>query len=330
MQTKHLLLVYTVASFISVTAYEMYQATLADYNFGIALACFQSIMLLVLQWPYPAAERKLLGLIEGFTHYKTGLTLTEAFRLNPKLLSLLGVCSSVRFGLMLPFLSSLDNSLLFIIFFSLSGLLKVPVAMWVFGDQVGSRRLYSVGLILATLGGMAYAINPGQQIAMFNGDWMLLLAVLVRVPLDILESILTRYVATASPTPRRVQAVPVEKIEAIKAIFTIVFGLIVASQTLHVSDPLLPNSRHIVGILWIGVVVTFTSTFSTRLVLKLTHTLTQPIMSLRPMLAFIPFALTYLADGGVSTELFYKLVCLCVILFGTAICLRHGLTHTVS
>ena len=334
MENKRLLYAYTLTSFVSVTAYEVYQATLANYNFGFALVGFQSVALLILRFAYPHVERVLLNSVYSnkpepnsvaFQESdQNSLSLLATVARQPFVVPLLGLINCLRFGLMLPFLQTIDNSLLFIVFFSLSGLLRVPVAMWVFGDRVTNSSLYATGLLLATLGGIAYAVNPLQPLNVFTGNWQLLSAVLIRVPLEIFDSILTRYVAT--PNVSRHRTVPVQSIESVKAIFSILFGLLIGlwMADTHLDVSFIPTGSQWFGILWIGIVVTLTSTFSTRLLIEVTHTVTQPILSARPLLAFIPFAFLYLKGGGSPIDLSYKLICLLVVLAGTMICLRNG------
>ncbi|WP_420150957.1 hypothetical protein [Spirosoma sp.] len=59
MNKTKLVLIFTLSSFISVTAFEVYQMTLADYNVGLALFAFQCVMLFVLHYVYPSIEKSL-------------------------------------------------------------------------------------------------------------------------------------------------------------------------------------------------------------------------------------------------------------------------------
>ena len=324
MNKIHAILAYTIATFISVTAYEFYQGFLYDYNFGFAILGFQVIMLIVLRLIYPIIENKVLGTLR-ITDTVGNVTIKEALKRQFLPVIYLGISSCIKFSLMLPFLHNLHSSLLFIIFFSLSGLAKVPFAVWVFKDEIVNPRLYWIGLLIATIGGIAFSINPSSPQNLFNhNEGLLLLMALIKTPFEIFDSILGRYITTKKMSLER--TISVKSVEEIKSFITIFFGLFMGLWLYFngLSLNVLPNERQWIGILWIGIVVTIAVTLSSRLVVEITHTVSQPIQSIRPLFGFIPLVIFYISNGGNSQDLIYKFLCIVVILIGVWLCLKYG------
>lgn len=332
MKNQTTILVYTLATFTSVTAYEVYASFLANYNFGWAIFGFQFLFILTVKILYPYLERTALSFLH-ITDKVGEQSIKEAFRRQPKAIMYLGTSSCIKFSLMLPFLQNLHNSLLFIIFFALAGIAKVPVAMRVFGDKILNPRIYWIGLLVATLGSISYSIDPNNPQKIFDqSEWFLLLLAIIKTPLEIIDSILSRYITTQNVAKDKV--ITVGTLEEIKAYITTGFGLILGIYAL-LTDPnlhIIPTSGEMFGILWIGIVVTLSICLSLRLLIEITHSVTQPIQSIRPLLAFIPMVYAYFTFGGNGTEILYKLACIIVILTGVGLCMKYGnpITKTVK
>jgi hypothetical protein len=324
MNKLHVILAYTIATFISVTAYEFYQGYLYDYNFGFAILGFQAIMFIVLRFVYPFIESKVLRTLH-ITDEVGDVSIKETLHRQFLPVIYLGISSCIKFSLMLPFLHNLHSSLLFIIFFSLSGLAKVPFAVWVFKDEIVNPRVYWIGLLIATIGSIAYSINPASPQNLFNHDeGLLLLMALIKTPFEIFDSILERYITTKKVSLER--TVSVKSVGEIKSFITIFFGLFMGLW-LYFNEfnlSILPNERQWIGILWIGVIVTIAFTLSSRLVVEITHAVSQPIQSIRPLFGFIPLVIFYLSNGGNSQDLMYKFLCIIIILTGVWLCLKYG------
>ncbi|WP_420150958.1 hypothetical protein [Spirosoma sp.] len=218
----------------------------------------------------------------------------------------------------------MDNSLLFIMFYALGKLVSVPIAIWFFNDRIVNRNLYIVGILLTSLGAIAFTISPINPQQFFNGNWVLLVAAVSKLFLEVYDTIQSRYIQTTKMSHMR--TVSVQKTEQIKAIYTILFGLFIGIYFLSHNSliDILPNGRQLTGIMWIGVVVSLTATLVIRLTNELSHTVTQPIQSSRPLIAFIPYVISYLHQGGNGNELVYKTICMVVVLTGVLVCLANG------
>lgn len=324
MNKIRLILIFTLSSFISVTAFEVYQMTLADYNVGLALFAFQCVMLFVLHYVYPSIDQLLGRFFPLIVETENEDTLGQTYRKQPLALTALGLGSCFRFGLMLPFLQTMDNSLLFIVFYALGKLVSVPLAIRFFNDRIVNRKMYIIGILLTSLGAIAFTVSPINPQQFFNGNWILLVAAVCKLLLEVYDTIQSRFIQTTTISHKR--TVSVQKTEQIKAIYTILFGFFIGIYFLshHSLNDSLPNTRQLTGIMWIGVVVSLTATLAIRLTNELSHTVTQPIQSSRPLIAFIPYVITYLHQGGDSSELIYKTLCMIVILTGVLVCLANG------
>jgi hypothetical protein len=190
----------------------------------------------------------------------------------------------IGFFIMLPLLTDSDKSLYFLLLVVVSGLIRVPLAMWLFGDKIQKPIEYFFGLGLAGIATIICQYKPGNSLST-SFNMLLFFVGVVKMVLEVTISLLLRKIT--SPDFAQERCVSVKATQKIFAYFDVVFGLIgglIVAQVSTQYNSSLPNYQEMMGILWIGIVVTLFSTIAGRLLNELSHATAQPISTLRPLL----------------------------------------------
>lgn len=313
---------YTIAVFISLFAYETYSEFLSDYNSGFALAAFEFISFLTLRFLYPAFEKRALRGLEvkddGFR-----ITTGAALKKRPLVLALLGLINYGQFAIMLPLLSTPKNAMLFVLFYSISSVAKIPLAQKIFGDKIGNPLFYNVGLIIIILAGIAIQINGTIENGHFNVSYLLLCTLIIKAGLNIMDSILERRIT--SPEYAGAKRLSVASVEETKTYFTVTAGLLTGVYYYFTNihfQRVLPTLTELGAIVFIGVICSVMATLGVRLINVISHIKSQPIQAIRPMIAFLPILFEYSQTGNNGYEVLYQSICLTITAIGILICLR--------
>jgi hypothetical protein len=320
--TNKMLIGYTIAVFISLFAYESYSAFLSHYNLGFALAAFEFLSFLTLRFLYPVFEAGALKRLkvpdDGFK-----ISPLAAFKKRPGALVLLSLLNFGQFAIMLPFLSTPKNAMMFVLFYSISSVAKIPLAKRLFGDKIANPLAYNIGLVIIVFAGLAIQANGSLGSNGVNISLALLGALMLKAVFNITDSIIERRIT--SPEHAGEARLSVAAVEETKTYFTVAAGLL-TGVCLYLYMPayhrLVPTATEFCTILFIGVICSLMATLGVRLINIISHIKSQPIQAIRPLIAFLPLLYTYFRTGAQGTEVTYQAVCLIFIVAGILICLR--------
>lgn len=307
-------------------SYMIYTEFLHSFNFGMAMFLFGIMNWAMLKMFYLPAQIGLFRILAvNYNHNEESIPLKEAMKRNGKLIIFYGIISSVSFCCMLPFLSSLENAFLFILFGSMGRLIQVPLAQWFLNDVIEKKLYYYSGLIISIIGSVFYQLLGVEQIGF--GDPLGLFCALIHLLAVSFNSILFKKITSQVHAEGR--CVPVQTASLISVFIRILFGAFVAIIILIFTNSsiysLIPNGKQLIALFCIGFLVPLCGTLASKLVNLLSHAVIRAADGIRivyGLVLLVIFAslngsLVHLAENGIE-----KISSILVILAGVVISFR--------
>lgn len=325
MNTKNKVLgAYIVLMSSSLTlSYMVYTEFLSNFNWGMSMFLFGIMNILMLKTFYLPVQDVLFKVLNvKYNRNEESISIVEALKRNGKLVLIYSTISSVSFCCMLPFLTSLENAFLFILFSSLGRLIQVPLAQHYLNDEIEKKWYYYSGLIISIAGSVGYQSLGMEQIGF--GDPLGLICALIHLLAVSCNSIIFKKITSKIHAGERY--IPVQTASMISVLVRVIFGATAAIVILSYNDEptasLIPNGQQFIALFSIGFLVPLFGTLASKLVNLLSHALIRAADGIRivsGLVLLIIFAalngtLVYLAENGIE-----KFLSIVVILTGVAL-----------
>lgn len=314
-------------------SYMIYTEFLSSFNWGMSMFLFGIMNALMLKTFYLPVQESLFKVLDVKYHRNDeSITIVEAIKRNGKLVLLHSILSSVSFCCMLPFLTSIENAFLFILFSSLGRLIQVPLAEYFLNDEIEKKSFYYNGLIISIAGSICYQSLGMEHIGF--GDPLGLICALIYLLAISCNSIIFKKITSKIHAGERY--IPVQTASIISVLVRVVFGAIATFLILSYNDAstasLIPTAQQFIALFFIGFLVPLFGTLASKLVNLLSHALIRAADGIRivaGLVLLIIFAalngtLIYLAENGIE-----KFVSVIVILAGVALSFA-GKPHTTD
>lgn len=291
---------YIVLMAISLTlSYMVYTRFLSDFNFGMSMVIFGLLNLVLLEYAYLPVQRLMFDLLKlPYEEKDEDMIILEALKNNGPKLVLNGLIGAISFCCMLPFLSSIDNAFLFILFGSIGRLIQVPLAVRFLKDQIEKLFYYYLGLVISILGTIFYQTIGMEQLG-FSGDLLGYLCATVHLIALSCNSIIFKMVTSEEHAKERY--VPVKTASFIIVSIETVVGGTAAIIILFINGSsyasLIPTGSEFIALCLIGIVVPLCGTLANKLVNLLSHAIVRAADGIRIVLGLI-IAIIFAAMGG--------------------------------
>lgn len=276
----------------------VYSVTLAHAHWSINLLLINMLGFLAMKY-YSRVE----STIEQNTNDKDfadDADMIDTFKEAYLPLIIIGTSGFLGFALMLPWIFTQSAAIYFLLAASVARVIIVPLSIKVFDDRMGNQRLYWFGFIMSLLGMILYKI---MDIVLFEENLMFLLCSLLYMANIIFRSIFSRYF-TSKPSKARSKShilgisyvyipVPVKVrwsiiMESILFALTYIYVSLSSGGIDFLLEPFYGlDLNAILGLLWIGVVVTLSGTLAFRYKIELGETITGAVEGYRPIVSLI-------------------------------------------
>lgn len=315
---------YAIFGSLSLTAYLIYATFLSDYNWALGLAGFELVGLFTLNYLYLPIQNPILRKLHIATNHEE-LSFRQAFQRQGKWLILSGILGLVSFITLLPFLTTIEASLFFILFSTVERLIQVPLATVIFKDKILNPSYYYLGMIISIIATICFKFIGTEDI---DSNLFLLIIALIHTIAVVINALIVRGITTEALAKE--DYVPVKVVAMIKSYFKVVGALLIGVFLYQHSleKTLIPSTGNILGILLLGIFITIVTVLSSRLVNELSQPVARAADGIRPIVGLFAAIIFAFFSGQVGADFFqlwgWKIICVLFIAFGIWVSFKYG------